>query len=101
MANCTTTIDCSNLLADLDARLTRNDRVDTLLADLHYGILAELELLLNGLLEQVGNIVEDHMNGTRSSIGHNSSPEPLNSTPPLREGVVLSSQVVTGKSCAL
>jgi hypothetical protein len=77
------TIDCSGLLSDFATRLSAGETLAELMPDLLYGILAELEEVLDQLLTHL-LMQEVKMNNV---IGRNNSPEPANLLPPRNRGL--------------
>lgn len=80
-SNCTTTIDCSDLTSDFAARLSSGEDLDQLFTDLHYGLLAEVDEVINWLRVQLHSTMEVAMN---NQIGRSNSPQPTSNVPPTR-----------------
>jgi len=51
--NCSVTIDCSDLMSDLAARLSAEQDPAEMMSDLHYAVLAECEQFLSVLLDRI------------------------------------------------
>lgn len=79
--DCSITIDCSALMADLVTRISSGENVDAILADLYYGLEAEISEFLDRLFENVLFTLEVTMSQT-DTIRLNSSPEPTTLPPP-------------------
>ncbi len=68
------TVDCSSLLTDLDSRVASEEGSETIMADLHYGVMAEVEEFLHALLPRIQEVMMVNQLRMRSPI----SPELTN-----------------------
>jgi len=83
------TIDFSDIMSDIAARLSAGETLAERMHDLHYGVMAELEEGLRVILAQIQSTQEINMN---NQIGYNINPEPT---------TILPLQIVKGQNCYL